>query len=307
MKTPISIFLAFFFTATVLLAGCGRNQPQAVNYGQDAAPLDQTEAMPQEAPPNPSGGEGGGGAPGRGRQEDFRQVRQGQPDTASTDKVPTQIIKNAQVRFRVEDHQKATAAIGAVVKRFQGYLGEARESNRGHQIEVQLKVRVPSRNFDTLLTELLKASSYLDEKSVTAQDVTEEYVDIRARLRTKREVERRYADLLRQARNVTEVLEVEGQLRLIREEIESAEGRLKYLRDQVAYSTIDLTYYQPIDNHQAPPRPSFFGRLGEALGEGWHGLLNLVVGLVYLWPFLLLGAGLAWLIRRWARREKPKK
>jgi hypothetical protein len=306
MKTPISIFLAFLFTATVLLAGCGRNQPMSFGIDQAPGTADQTQAMPQTEVADASGGEDGVPNAGSPQREDFRQVRQGQPDTAASEKVPTQIIKNAQVRFRVEDHQKATAAIGVAVKKFQGYLGEAKESNLGYRIEVQLKVRVPSQNFDTLLAELLKAGSYLDHKSVTAQDVTEEYVDIRARLRTKREVERRYTDLLRQARNVTEVLEVEGQLRLVREEIESAEGRLKYLRDQVAYSTIDLVYYQPIDNQQAPPRPSFFGRVGEALGGGWYGLLDFAVGLVYLWPFLLLGGGLAWLIRRWLRRRKAK-
>lgn len=302
-----------FFKVTILigllaslLVGChgsGSNQPETTN----AAPqgFDQAQTRPAEEQPEAGGagnGQSGEDLPRRG--EDFKQVRQDRPDTAAAIKVPTQIIKNANVRYRVLDYKKATADIGAAVKNHQGYVSEANENNGGYQVESHLVIRVPSKNFDILLAELLKIGSYINSNNVTAQDVTEEYVDIMARLRTKREVERRYVELLRQAKNVTEVLEVEAQLRVIREEIESRQGRLKYLQDQVGYSTIALDYYQPISTYAPEPKPAFFGRIGEAFGGGWDGLLDFTVGLFYTWPFLLISGAIIWLVRRWWKRRK---
>jgi Domain of unknown function (DUF4349) len=308
MKTH-SFFVAILVGLAVgLLPACGHQSPKG--FGLEKAideQLPQTEPTFQALPEiSGSGGEKAEAPDVTPRQvgDDFKLVRQSPSDTATAAKIPAQIIKNAEVRFQVADHKKATIEIGILVKKFQGYLSEAKESNNGYQTESNISIRVPSKNFDLLLTELLKIGSYTNFSNVTAQDVTEQYVDIVARLRTKREVERRYVELLRQAKNVSEVLEVEAQLRVIREEIESAQGRLKYLQDQVAYSTIALHYYQPNDSYRPEPKPSFLGRLGDALGNGWAGLLDFMVGLTSIWPFLLIILGLGWLLRRWWKSRK---
>jgi hypothetical protein len=228
-----------------------------------------------------------------------QQTRFAPPDTAQP-KVAAQIMKTGEVEFRVVDFAKATAAIKATVARHQGYVAHTSQRNVGYRMEGQLELRVPHARFDTLLADLLQLADYVDQNNVKAQDVTEEYVDLLSRIRAKQAVENRYLELIKQARNVTEVLEVEDKLRQLREEKEVSLGRLKYLQDRVRFSTIQLVYYQPNPDYQAQAPTGFLTRLGQGLRGGWDGLLGVTVGLAYLWPFLLLGgAGAWWLRKRW--------
>ena len=139
---------------------------------------------------------------------------------------------------------------------------------------------------------------------MTARDVTEEFVDIEARLRTKKEVEKRYLEILSKAATIKDILLVEEQLRVIREEIEAREGRLKYLQNQVSYSTINLEMYQKLTFE---PGFKFFSKIWKALKGGWKGLLNVLVGLVYIWPLLIIGVGVfIWIRRRISRKKESK-
>ena len=74
--------------------------------------------------------------------------------------------------------------------------------------------------------------------------MTEEFVDLKARLKAKKELEDRYLQLLEQAKNVKEMLEIERELSNIREEIEAKEGRLQYLQNKVTLSTIYINFYK---------------------------------------------------------------
>ena len=74
---------------------------------------------------------------------------------------------------------------------------------------------------------------------IDSQDVTEEYIDITARLKTKKELEARYLELLKKANKVEEIVSIEKEIGNLRSDIESIEGRLRYINNAVAYSTLD--------------------------------------------------------------------
>lgn len=223
--------------------------------------------------------------------------------SAAGEKIPAKIIRNATVRYQVDDYRKSRPAIQKIVEAAGAYISSERESNNGYTLENILTIRVEGRNFDKLMEDLLTQSAYLNEKNVTASDVTEEFVDLEARLRTKVDVEQRYREILRQAGTIPDILAVERELRTVQEEIESAKGRLRYLQDQVSYSTITLTVYQKLD-HEPEPGPGFFADLLQAVRGGWQLVLNIFLGLIYIWPILLLVAGFVWLLRRYRRRKK---
>jgi hypothetical protein len=150
----------------------------------------------------------------------------------------------------------------------------------------------------------MSESVYTNSKNITAEDVTSQFVDIEARLKTKKEVELRYTALLREAKKVSDILEVENNLRTIREEIESQEGQLKYLKDQVSYSTINLSIYQKLD-YSPEPELGFFSKIKEAFVNGWRGLISFFVGLVSIWPFIVIFSVVGfYLIKRWRNRKK---
>jgi hypothetical protein len=164
-------------------------------------------------------------------------------------------------------------------------------------------IRVPADKFDALLEELMKESIYTNYKNITAEDVTEQFVDTEARLKTKREVEQRYIALLKEAKKVQDILDIEDKLRVIREEIEATEGKLKLLNDKVNYSTIYLNTYQTLD-YVPEPEKGFFSNVKEALIRGWRDLIGFVVSLIRLWPFLIAaGITVFWFIRRLRKKR----
>ena len=129
-------------------------------------------------------------------------------------------------------------------------------------------IRVSSDRFDQLVVDLTSVAARVEHKNIEALDVTEEYLDIQTRLKNKREVESRYRAILKQAKTIEEILKVEEHIRAVREEIESKEGRLKYLNDRIAYSTVNLSIYK---YHNEIYRPSFFSRLADGFRGGWNG------------------------------------
>lgn len=219
------------------------------------------------------------------------------------EKVPAQIIKNAGVEFQVKDIDASHTKISALLKQYNAYFGSDNKTNNSYRIDNSMSIRVPAKNFETLLEELMKESVYTNYKNITAEDVTAEFVDTEARLKTKREVEARYSAILKQANKVSDILEVEDKLRVIREEIEATEGRLKLLRDQVGYSTITLNIYQKLD-YTPEPEIGFFSNLKEAFVRGWRSLVDVAIGIVRIWPFVIIWVVvMVFVYRRWMRKK----
>lgn len=214
------------------------------------------------------------------------------------------IIRNAEIRFRADDYTKTRTAVVDSVARHGGYVASEQESRSGYQIQNDMLLRIPAADFDPVLSDLLGLAAFVEQKNVTALDVTEQFVDLQARLATKREAEQSYRRILAEARSVEDVLAVRRELRTIREEIESVEGRLKYLGHQVGFSTIKLGFYQTLERAEDPERGLGY-ELGQALGTGLEWLGLVLLGLLYLWPFWLLGILVVFGIC-WRRRRKRK-
>jgi len=188
-----------------------------------------------------------------------------------------QIIKNGWMRIEVKDYKVALTAIKGNITKHKGYISGESESSTDYSLIGNLTIRVPSAEFDSLVDDIAGLAYKVDNKNINLNDVTEEFIDIEARLKTKKEVEQRYLDILRKAQTVQDILLVEQQLRMIQEEIEAKEGRLKYLQNQVSLSTLSLEIHQ---DFASKPGFKFFGKLGEALKGGWKGVLNVIVGLI---------------------------
>ncbi|MCX6296917.1 MAG: DUF4349 domain-containing protein [Bacteroidetes bacterium] len=220
-------------------------------------------------------------------------------------KIAEKIKKTADLDISVDDYKVARAAIEKVVKSGNAYIGGENEQNSTYSITNSMVIRVSNKDFDRMVSNLAAVASHVNSKNIYMEDVTAQFVDITARLKTKKEVEKRYLDLLQKAMKVSDILEVEGQLRVIREEIEAKEGELKYLNDQVDYSTINLNFHQ---NFEFTPQdePGFVGRIGHAFGNGWKGFLTLIIGCVYVWPLWLILGLTAYILVRFIKKKLKK-
>lgn len=215
------------------------------------------------------------------------------------------IILTASMRCRVKDLERSTQSVRQSVEGMKGSVTQMNWVHSQSSIENMLTIRIPSDKLDTLLERISREATYVHYRNLQSEDVTAEYVDIETRLRTKKEVRDRYIDILRnKARTVTEVLDAEEKIRVLQEEIEAQEGRLKYLSNQVALSTLTLELYQPVTRQTEPESVEYpFGkRVLDNLASGWKLLQSLTLGILYLWPLWLAGAvGVV----VWRRRKRP--
>jgi len=222
-----------------------------------------------------------------------------------TEKVPSKIIKTADIKFQVKNYIDSRKKILGLVKQTGAYVQSENQTNSDNSINNVMVIRIKSEGFDNLLEKLLEESIYVDSKKIVSDDVTEQFVDVQVRLKSKKEVEQQYLELLKKAKTINEILNVQQYIRTIREEIESFEGRLKYMSDRAAYSTINLTFYEKIPFTIAPSSENgFFYRIGNAFSGGWKVLLSFFIGIVALWPLWLIGGIALYVILRLIRRKK---
>ena len=215
------------------------------------------------------------------------------------------VIKTAGLRFETQDLDGTHKNILSITKALKGFVSTDNSGKNYNEHFRNITVRVPSENFQTFIDDVSKGVGYFDRKDISRKDVSEEFVDLNARLKAKRELERRYLELLKQARNVEEMLDIERELSKIREEIEAKEGRLNYLKDKVSLSTISIQFYKY--TNETGVTVSYGQKMKNALSGGWDGISVFFIGLLYLWPLFLLLIIIILLLRRWMKRRKKRK
>ncbi|MEK3952267.1 DUF4349 domain-containing protein [Psychrobacillus sp. FSL K6-1464] len=155
------------------------------------------------------------------------------------------IIHQARISTNVKDLKKAQHNMEQRVKDYGGYIVESNvylesdETSSGKMI-----VRIPEKHFETFLSEAELEASKVLEKNVTGQDVTEQYVDLSSRVKSKRAVEERLLAFMKDAEKTEDLLKISSDLAKVQEEIEVLVGKIKYLENQTSFSTIELTMFE---------------------------------------------------------------
>lgn len=216
--------------------------------------------------------------------------------------IQRKLIKNGEVEFESENLRATRNTILKAIDKFKGYASSDNEYKNEYEISNTIMIRVPSENFDNLLEEITIGVTKFDRKEIAIKDVTAEFLDIEARLKTKKELENRYLEILKKANTVTEILEVEKQIGDLRTEIESIEGRLKFLNNQVSFSTLHVRIYETIS------KQTEFGKMFKnGFKNGWENFILFFVFLVNVWPFIMIIIGLMIVIRVWRKRRIKQK
>lgn len=220
---------------------------------------------------------------------------------------PRRVIYTAEARARVEQLDTAVVQIVAATQAAGGFVESRHRTNSTYRKSAELTLRLPAERLDATLNLLGGIAAQIDYQNLDSRDVSAEWVDLEARLQTKRDVRDRYVDILRRrATKVEDILAAEDKIRVITEEIEARERRLRHLRDQVTHSTLTLELYETIE--EAEPgvvaRRSFGSKLAASLGDSLSLIEGLILGLATVWPLLLLLVLAGWLVRKWLRRRR---
>lgn len=281
--------MALLLTVTSVVSGCDQNN-QATGLAQSKEVAIELESITADTTYQSEPPQGSPAPPPAPRQEEPPAV---QPDW---DK---KIVKAATLQAEVKDYALFAKDLGQKVKSLGGYISSEQQNRSEYRVENAVIIKVPVALFDGAVETILKEVKQVDMRQISSEDVTTAYIDSKSRLEAKKQVRLRYLELLKGAKNMSDIIEVQKEINSIQEEIEMVSGRINYLGHASAMSTINLTYYQVLNaslSNKGEPR--FLEQLRNSFASGWYWLGELLIGLVAIWPLVLLLALIAYLIRR---------
>ena len=214
------------------------------------------------------------------------------------------IVKTATLTLLVTDVAEVATRSANLAETLGGFVVTASQREEGGRPAATVQMRVPAERFDEAMGQLRGMAERVQNEQVQSRDVTEEFVDVDARLRNLRATEQRYLDLLSQARTVEDILRIEQQLSNVRGQIEQLQGRLNFLQRSAELSTITVELRLPAAAQTPPPsdwaiQPIFRNAVAALLT-----ILQLLLGLlIFAVVFAPIWLPLAFAIR-WLRRRR---
>ncbi len=315
MKYTKTLILAFILPFIVALNACqeasdkqsvNQEQPRSDFYKTDApsTTTNDYESAPQKDIDDITGN--------NEKKSDgkLKQINYQQPTENTNTQDKRMIIRSGTMSIENDSFDETEAKAKEIAKNLGGFItNSTAQVNQSGKKQGTLTIRVQADKYDALLAEIAKTGKVMNQ-NITGRDVTEEYVDAEARLKTQRELEARLLQLLSEkTANLTAVVEVEQKLASVRENIEKTEGRMRMLKDQASYSTVTLSIYEPAILNTSSG--GFFYELERGFEKGLTGFTAVISGLitfiVALSPILAIFGLIVYLVIRYIRKKKVVK
>jgi hypothetical protein len=233
------------------------------------------------------------------------------------------ILRNGELTLEVPSPENAERQITSIADAAGGFVvtSESKQRDIGdppkQYLEVNLVIRVPEAQFQSAFDQILGLGTRVIQNKKTGEDVTEEFIDLEARIKTQKALELQFLEIMKSANKVPDALEVQRQIAEVRTEIEKLEGRKRFLENRASLSTITVSLQSP--GAITVSTSGFRRNVREALGDGVDltiaivlFLIRFVIVMVPIFFLLLLPLGLIarYLWRRtqrlrWSRGPGP--
>jgi uncharacterized coiled-coil protein SlyX len=213
------------------------------------------------------------------------------------------VIYEARLTLVTADYTKARDETEQLVDQFGGYVVNASEYQTDERRGARMTVRIPQTQFTKFLQAIEGLALSVPQRNVEGKDVTEEYVDLSSRLKAKEAVEQRLYTLMEKADKVEDLLKISHDLGQVQQEIEQLKGKMRYLQDHVALSTVELNF---IDSAVPKGGANTFTVAWHSFNQSWASLYVFAresfVFFSAILPFLivisLFAVPLGWLLWR---------
>lgn len=216
------------------------------------------------------------------------------------------IVMNGDLQLRVAEADQSLAQVKSIATEAGGYVAKSEAWSDGATRSARAELRIPAAQFQLAMDQLKELAVEVIHESAVGEDVTEEYVDLEGRLKGVQATAARTEALLEKAEKVDEALKVNTELGRLQEQIEQITGRMEYLKNRAAYSTINVTL-NPIAT--PTPTPGWLPGATVERAVGFWGIALRFLADVLIWIVVVgLPLGLvAWLITRAMRRARVQK
>lgn len=181
------------------------------------------------------------------------------------------VIRKADLQIQVQSLTDAQRRATDVAKKYGGYVvsSERRGTDAARDQHLRVVLKVKADDLDIALNELRALEQGEANERISSEDVTDEWIDLDARLKTQTALEAQYLEILKGATKVDDLLAVQKQLAEVRTEIEKLESRKRFLDKSVSLSTISVDFEQP-----APLVRASFAAVGTGFKQACADVLN---------------------------------
>jgi hypothetical protein len=248
MKSPkfllSLVFLAIFLTSCYstryerVRSDTSSQQTQSTTESEGFISKDQTKSL--------------GAPPTRAEIPTTAQVSLNQADQSHSvaEAMDRKILRDANLTLEVAAPAEVQRKINSIAELAGGFVvtSESKQRQVGEgrtELEVNLVIRVPATQFGSTLDQIRSAGSRVIDEKISGQDVTEEFIDLEARIKTQKALELQFLEIMKQAHKVEDALEVQSQIAGVRTEIEKLEGRKRFLENRASLSTITVSLQSP--------------------------------------------------------------
>lgn len=295
---------ALLAACILLLAACG-NAPKTSNYSNGASvPATAAPAPGTPEAPHFAGGDTETAAEDAGGIAGNPTVEGGSADEGATGPVLSapqdgrKIIMTAWLNIEALDFKASCAAIAEAAQQVNGYVSGSEIQDNGSEHysarTATFVIKVPAENYAQFMNSAASAGN-LVHRTEQSEDVSSQYIDIEARLKSLKAQEERLLVMMNEATRLSDVIEIQNQLTNVQYEIETYTGHLRSLDNRVAYSTINITVTEVFEYHYEEPVPlTYWEKMRNTFLSSWSTALSVIqdLGLVVIWllPLLLLVA-----------------
>jgi hypothetical protein len=292
--------LILTLTLAILAVGCAMSAAAPISMG--GADERSADFAPAPAP----------GAPA----VEMEEVSVSEPQDVVSDRM---IVRTANLSLLVEDTEETLDAIERLATQLEGYISDLQTWRQNDQLAGIVTLRIPASSFDQARERIKELAVEVESENVSGQDVTEEYVDLEARLRNLEVAEEELLELLDSAqethKNAESILAIYREITNVRQQIEQITGRMNYLENASSLATLTVSLTpEKIDEPVVEPGWEPLSRARDALRTLVNALKFLVDVLIWVVLFFLplaailsLPLVLVWLIWYLRRRRKRRK
>lgn len=154
------------------------------------------------------------------------------------------VITTASISMEVESLDEAYKSLTEIANRSGGYVsGSNYDVGYDNVKSGSITLRIPQKGYESVIASI-RALGEVESENTSGNDVTEEYVDLKARLSNKKKVEERFTEILDRAITIADILKVEREIASVREEIERMTGRINYLENMTSLATITVSLHE---------------------------------------------------------------
>ncbi|MCP1354922.1 DUF4349 domain-containing protein [Aneurinibacillus migulanus] len=169
------------------------------------------------------------------------------PNTAPSEKkqagIAAMMVYQAELDLNVKDFATSQKSLTQLVEKMNGYIVEASSYNQGEGdslLNGDFRIRIPNTKFNTFLGETEKLALKVTNRTIQGRDVTEEYIDLEARLASKQVLEKQLLGFMKNAQKTSDLLQIAQDVNKVQTEIEQLKGKMKYLKNQSDFATVTI-------------------------------------------------------------------